>query len=68
MIKPIQDALNGIVYVDDSQITDPHGHLRDLNEHYKVAGMTPEQAKGFVANEPFVHIRIELPSPSWELP
>jgi Holliday junction resolvase RusA-like endonuclease len=63
MIKPIQDALKGIVYVDDRQLTDTAGHLRDVNERFEVRGMTPEQARGFVSGQPFVHIRIEL-SPS----
>jgi crossover junction endodeoxyribonuclease RusA len=68
MIKPIQDALQDIVYIDDRQIVDTHGHRRDLNERYEVRGMTPEQARGFVADQPFVHIRIEPPPPSWRLP
>ena len=29
MLKPIQDALCGIVYEDDKQLTDTHGHLRN---------------------------------------
>jgi crossover junction endodeoxyribonuclease RusA len=68
MLKPIQDALCGIVYADDSQLTDTHGHLRDLNGGYRVRGMTPAQADGFVSNGPFVHIRIETPSDPEELP
>ena len=31
MLKPIQDALIGIVYLDDDQLTDTHGYLRDVN-------------------------------------
>jgi hypothetical protein len=68
MLKPIQDALCGLVYDDDRQLTDTHGHLRDLNGQYRVRGMTSAQAQGFTSGEPFVHIRVELPSPSGELP
>jgi hypothetical protein len=68
MLKPIQDALNGIVYVDDSQLTDTHGHLRDINGRYLVRGMTPAQASGFSSGDPFVHIRAQMPSPEGELP
>lgn len=68
MLKPIQDALCGVVYKDDKQLTDTHGHLRDLNAQYRVRGLTPAQAHGFMSNGPFVHIRIELPSPLGELP
>ena len=68
MLKPIQDALCGIAYEDDKQLTDTHGHLRDLNAPYRVRGMTPAQAYGFTSGGPFVHIRIELPSAPEELP
>jgi crossover junction endodeoxyribonuclease RusA len=68
MLRPIQDALIGVVYQDDKQLTDTHGHLRDLNGRYQVRGMTPAQARGFTSGGPFVHVRVELPSPLGELP
>ena len=68
MLKPIQDALCGLVYADDKLLTDTHGHLRDLNGHYLVRGITPAQARGFSSGQPFVHIRIETPGALWELP
>ena len=68
MLKPIQDALCGVTYEDDKQLTDTHGHLRDLNGQYRVRGMTPAQAYGFTSGGPFVHIRIEQPSSPGELP
>jgi hypothetical protein len=68
MMKPIQDALNGIVYVDDKQLTDRHSHLRDLNDAYRVRGLSHAQAEGFMADTPFVHIRIEVSSLTVELP
>jgi hypothetical protein len=68
MLKPIQDALCGVVYVDDNQLTDTHGHLRDLNEPYIVRGMTLAVATGFSSGDPFVHIRAEMPSPAGVLP
>lgn len=68
MLKPIQDALIGIAYVDDGQVTDIHGYLRDVNDRYEVRGMTPAQADGFVSNQAFVHIRVELPPSAGRLP
>jgi crossover junction endodeoxyribonuclease RusA len=68
MLKPIQDALIGIVYQDDDQLMDTHGYLRDVNGHFLVRGMTPAQADGFVSGGPFVHIRIELPAAPGRLP
>jgi hypothetical protein len=68
MLKPIQDALCGIVYLDDAQLTETHGYLRDINAQYRVKGMTPAQASGFVSNGAFVHIRIEEATADGELP
>jgi crossover junction endodeoxyribonuclease RusA len=68
MLKPILDALIGVVYWDDKQLTDAHGHLRDLNGKYRVRGLTPAQGRGFESDNPFVHIRVELPSGVGELP
>jgi crossover junction endodeoxyribonuclease RusA len=68
MLKPIQDALIGIAYADDNQLTDTHGHLRDLNRAYEVRRMSPELARGFVSGEPFVNIRIEAAPATSRLP
>jgi hypothetical protein len=68
ILKLIQDALIGIVYTDDKLLTDTHGHLRDINEAYRVRGMTPALAQGFVSDRPFVHIRIKMPPAVGELP
>lgn len=68
MLKPIQDALIGIVYDDDKQITDTHGGRRNLNSAFRVRGVSPALASGFVGGEPFVHVRLSLPPNSEELP
>ena len=41
MLKPIQDALCGVVYEDDKQLSDTHGHLRDLNATVPGTGNDP---------------------------
>ena len=61
MLKPIQDALIGIVYEDDRQLTDTHGAMRDINDRYLLKGVTPALAEGFVAGVAFVHIRVAEP-------
>ena len=68
-MKLIQDALSGIVFVDDSQLTDRHGHLRDLNGAYRVRGkMTAELGKGFSFDGPFVHVKLLAQGDIEELP
>jgi crossover junction endodeoxyribonuclease RusA len=65
MIKPIQDALCGLVYEDDAQVADTHGSRRDLNDSFRVNGMSPALAEGFVGGKAFVHIKVsQAPNPS----
>ena len=59
MIKPIQDALVGLVYINDDQVTDAIGRKRDLNSSFRVRGMSSSLAEGFCRNNEFLHVRIE---------
>jgi hypothetical protein len=68
MIKPIQDALIGIVYVDDKQVARVVSGRSDLNGTFRVRGLSQALASGFTSGGPFVHVKI-LPAPdSQELP
>ncbi len=58
MVKPIQDALIGLVYIDDRQITDTRVRKTDLNGAFRVKGMSPVLAEGFCKGTEFLHIRI----------
>jgi Holliday junction resolvase RusA-like endonuclease len=60
LVKPIQDALNGLVYEDDRQITDTIVRKTDLNGSFRVRGMSPVLAEGFCRGNEFLYIRIEL--------
>ncbi len=59
MIKPIQDALNGLVYADDKQVSDAVGRKRDLDGSFRIKGMSPVLAEGFCRGNEFLHIRVE---------
>jgi hypothetical protein len=59
MVKPIQDALIGLVYVDDNQITDTRVRKTDLNGAFRVRGMSAVLAEGFCKGTEFLHIKIE---------
>jgi Holliday junction resolvase RusA-like endonuclease len=65
LVKPIQDALNGLVYADDRQITDIYVRKTDLNGSFRVRGMSPVLAEGFCKGNEFLYIYIE-PAPSHE--
>ncbi len=60
LAKPIQDALNGLVYLDDRLITDTRLRKTDLNGSFRVRGMSPVLAEGFCRGEEFLHITVEL--------
>lgn len=65
IVKPVRDALNGIIYVDDYQITDFISRRRNLNASFRVKGMSTALAEGFCKGEEFLHIKIEAaPDPS----
>jgi len=59
IIKPIQDALVGLVYNNDSQISDTRSKRRNINASFRVKGMSPVLAQGFVLNKEFLHVKIE---------
>lgn len=59
MIKPIQDALAGLVYVNDSQVIDTRAAKRRLDAPFRVKGISPVLATGFSSGHEFLHIRIE---------
>jgi hypothetical protein len=63
MVKPIQDALNGLIYVDDRQITDTVARKTSLDGSFKVRGMSSVLAVAFVGGVEFLHVVIEAAPP-----
>ena len=59
LVKPIQDALNGLIYEDDRQITDTVVRKTDLNGSFRVRGMSLVLAEGFCRGNEFLYVRIE---------
>ncbi len=59
MLKPIQDALNGLVYVDDRQITDTQVRKTNLDGSFRVRGMSAVLAEGFCRGSEFIYVRVE---------
>jgi len=65
MIKPIQDALKGLVYSDDCIVTDSQAAKRNLDGNFRVKGMSPVLAEGFCSDSEFIYVKI-LEAPSQE--
>ncbi len=59
MVKPIQDALAGLVYKDDCQITDAQTRKTNIDGRFRPRGLSPVYARAFGSGKEFVYIRIE---------
>ena len=58
--KPISDALNGLVYVDDSRVNDVLCRRRDLSAGLRVRDPSPVLASGFDRRGEFLHVIVDL--------
>ena len=58
LIKPIQDALQGVAYAKDKQITDVVGNRRSIEGSFRVRYISERLAAAFTDGRPFVHIRV----------
>ena len=59
MAKPILDALNDVIYVDDAQVTDCITTKRNIDGAFRVKGMSLVLAAGFCSGKEFLHVKIE---------
>jgi Holliday junction resolvase RusA-like endonuclease len=60
IVKPVRDALNGVIYVDDYQITDFVSRRRNLNGSFRIRGISSTLAAGFCGGAEFLHVKIEV--------
>lgn len=61
IIKPIQDALIGIVYVDDSQVVQAVSSKTRIDGSFKIRGASAKLLLAFSNRDAFVHILITVP-------
>jgi hypothetical protein len=59
LLKPIQDALIGLVYRDDNQITDSAVRRTSINGAFFVRGMPYILLEGFARGQEFVYLKVE---------
>lgn len=63
MLKPINHALkDGVVFTDDSLVTDLFGTHRRLDEPFFLDDVPPELAAAIATGEDFVHV-VVMPAP-----
>lgn len=58
IIKPIQDALNSLIYSDDSLIWDVAGHMRLLSDPIDIIGLPDLLAEAVIGGRECVYVRI----------
>lgn len=58
IIKPIQDALVGLVFVDDFLVSDVDSHRRFLDEPIDVTNLPPLLQSGVAAGNECVYVRV----------
>lgn len=56
IVKPIQDAIIGLAYIDDDQVTDVLVRKRNLSGNFKIENMTSTLAEGFARGNEFLYI------------
>jgi Holliday junction resolvase RusA-like endonuclease len=60
IIKPIQDALVGVVLADDFQVTDVDSHRRYLNDRIDITNLSPLLREGVIQGNECVYVRVSL--------
>jgi crossover junction endodeoxyribonuclease RusA len=58
IIKPIQDALVGVVYPDDQLVTDVHSHRRLISDTLSFAGLPAILAAAIKNQKECVYLRV----------
>ncbi|MEI1373270.1 RusA family crossover junction endodeoxyribonuclease [Nostoc sp. UHCC 0926] len=66
IVKPIQDAIIGLAYVDDEQVSDLLVRKRNLSGNFRIEDMTSTLAEGFARGNEFLHI-VVIDAPNQEV-
>lgn len=67
IVKPIQDALIGVVYADDRSITDTVVRKTSVDGSFKIRGYSLVLLEAFARGDQFIHVVVDQ-APSHETP
>ena len=66
IVKPVRDSLQGVIFVNDYQISDFLSRRRSINAPFRIRGMSPALAYAFTRGDEFLYIRVEsAPEPEY---
>jgi hypothetical protein len=68
MVKPIRDALNNLVYEDDSQIRVSHHAQWSTADYFQLPGASKIVVDALREGRQFVYVKIEEAPPKPQLP
>jgi hypothetical protein len=68
MAKPIRDALNGLVYQDDKQITHAEHAQTSIDGFFQIRGVSKVILEAFHRGKEFVYVRIVTAPTHTQLP
>ena|SRR5438105_1924821 len=68
MVKPIRDAMNGVVYDDDSQIRHSAHAQTSIDGSFPIRRVSKVILNAFHTGKPFVYVRVEDAPPQTQLP
>lgn len=60
IIKPIQDALIGIIYNDDTQVVETKSRKKSINGAFRIRGASPLLLGAFSEGKEFLHIKVTI--------
>lgn len=61
VIKPIQDALIGVVYKDDSQVVEAKSSKTRIDGSFTIRGTSAVLLLAFSNHDPFLHVKVTAP-------
>lgn len=59
IIKPIQDALIDVIYLDDSQISDTRSRKKNIDSSYRIRNASLQIVQAFSNGTEFIHVKID---------
>ena len=59
IIKPIQDALIGVVFNDDDQVVDTKSRKRLIDGSFRIRGASAVLLSAFADGDDFLHIKVD---------
>ena len=61
IIKPIQDALEGVVYGDDAQVVKAESSKVSIDGSFTIRGASATLLQAFSERDPFVYVQVTWP-------